>query len=107
MHIEDLPSPYSGTGRSIANAVEGPSSHERDEGPSACRGGSEEGDPPQLPGLRAGPTSKGTCVTTDQLIIALLCAAFVAYVAKVHPTVVPALTLAAAVAAVIVAVMLT
>ncbi|BBC34556.1 hypothetical protein SGFS_058500 [Streptomyces graminofaciens] len=46
-------------------------------------------------------------MTTDQLIIALLCAAFVAYVAKVHPTVVPALTLAAAVAAVIVAVMLT
>jgi hypothetical protein len=46
-------------------------------------------------------------VTTDQLIITLLCAAFVAYVAKEHPTVVPALTLAAATAAVIVAVMLT
>ena len=43
-------------------------------------------------------------MTTDQLIIALLCAAFVAYVAKEHPTVVPALTLATAV---IVAVMLT
>lgn len=27
-------------------------------------------------------------MTTDQLIIALLCAAFVAYVAKEHPTVV-------------------
>ncbi|MFI6033885.1 hypothetical protein ACIBBD_06890 [Streptomyces sp. NPDC051315] len=46
-------------------------------------------------------------MTTDQLIITLLCAAFVAYVAKEHPTVVPALTLAAATAAVIVAMMLT
>ncbi|MET7696328.1 hypothetical protein [Streptomyces sp. NPDC005485] len=46
-------------------------------------------------------------MTTDRLIITLLCAAFVAYVAKEHPTVVPALTRAAAVAAVIVAVMLT
>jgi len=46
-------------------------------------------------------------VTTDQLIITLLCAAFVAYVAKEHPAVVPALTLAAAVTAVIAAVMLT
>ncbi|WP_189397123.1 hypothetical protein [Streptomyces sp. FBKL.4005] len=46
-------------------------------------------------------------MTTDQLIITLLCAAFVAYVAKEHPTVVPALTLAAAVAAVIATVMLT
>ena len=36
-----------------------------------------------------------------------ICAAFVAYVAKLHPTVVPALTLAAATAAVIVAVLLT
>jgi hypothetical protein len=44
-------------------------------------------------------------VTVDQVIIALLCTAFAAYVAKQHPSVVPALTLAATVAAVVVAVM--
>ncbi|MGW0942800.1 hypothetical protein ACWD4O_09605 [Streptomyces sp. NPDC002623] len=46
-------------------------------------------------------------MTTDRLIIILLCAAFVAYVAKEHPTAVPALTLAAAVAVVLVTVMVT
>ncbi|WP_159424421.1 hypothetical protein [Streptomyces sp. 3214.6] len=46
-------------------------------------------------------------MTIDQAIIALLCAAFVGYVAMEHPSVVPALTLAAAAAAVIVAVLQT
>ncbi|WP_158709295.1 MULTISPECIES: hypothetical protein [unclassified Streptomyces] len=46
-------------------------------------------------------------MTVDRFIIALLCAAFVAYVAKEHPSAVPALTLAAAAAAVMVAVMQT
>jgi hypothetical protein len=54
-----------------------------------------------------GAHVEGVGVTTDQVIIALLGAAFVAYVAKEHPSAVPALTLAAAVAAVIVAVMQT
>ncbi|SHI15938.1 hypothetical protein SAMN05444521_4619 [Streptomyces sp. 3214.6] len=70
-------------------------------------GGPANGARPQLTGVRAGPTSKGQRVTIDQAIIALLCAAFVGYVAMEHPSVVPALTLAAAAAAVIVAVLQT
>ncbi|MFH9550991.1 hypothetical protein [Streptomyces sp. NPDC017435] len=46
-------------------------------------------------------------MTIEQLIIAMLCGTFVAYIAVKHPSVVPALTVAAAVTAVIVAVMLT
>lgn len=61
LHINDLSSPFAGVGRSTAHAVEGPPSCERDEGPSACRGRPEgTGSAHQLPGLRAGPTSKGT-----------------------------------------------
>ncbi|MEU5918285.1 hypothetical protein [Streptomyces sp. NPDC047141] len=44
-------------------------------------------------------------MTSERIIIVLLCAAFVAYIAAKHPSVVPALTLAVAMAALLVGVM--